>query len=83
MLFSPKIPVPEAPSSQRHFLGWPGFRKPSLLSITSLISPSHSHTSVAGPIAGIGTRRGANVNRGQSGGRTFSLDDLFRLPKSE
>ena len=74
--------VPEA-GSQRHFLGWPGFRKPSLLSITSLISPSHSHANVPAGTGGTGAgTAGGGTSEGQREGRTFSLDDLFRLPKS-
>lgn len=78
-----KVPAAEATASQRNFLGWPGFRKPSLLSITSLISPSNSHTSVSGTggTNGGNSRRIGVCNRGPRSGRTFSLDDLFRLPK--
>ncbi|XP_059350348.1 uncharacterized protein LOC130692880 isoform X2 [Daphnia carinata] len=77
------VPATEATGSQRNFLGWPGFRKPSLLSITSLISPSNSHTSVTGNggTNGGNSRRISACSRGPRSGRTFSLDDLFRLPK--
>ena len=49
----------------RHLLG---FRKPSLLSITSLLSPNQSNST---------------TTAARNAGRTFSLDDLFRSPKSK